>query len=137
MLILNEIDIEKILEDSKNIAVVGCSNTEGKAAHDVPRFLQQKGYKIIPVNPYSEEILGEKAYDSLKDVEEKIDIVNIFRPSEEAYGIVEEAMETDANAIWMQLGIEKEKEKKISEEEGLKVIQRKCMKIQYRKIIEN
>ncbi len=136
-MILEERDIRKILEESTNIAVVGCSTTEGKAAHDIPKFLQQKGYKIFPVNPFADEILGEKSYDSLRKIEEKIDVVDIFRPSEEVYEIVEEAIETDAEIIWMQLGIENDEAKEIAERNGLKVIQDRCMKKEYQKIIED
>ncbi|KXB07977.1 hypothetical protein AKJ58_01330 [candidate division MSBL1 archaeon SCGC-AAA385D11] len=127
--------IIRILKENTNITVVGCSRTEGKPAHEIPKFLKSKGYRIIPVNPFADEILGEKTYPSLEEVEEKIDVVEIFRPSEEVYEIVEEALETDAKVIWMQLGIKNEKAKKLAEENGLKVIQDKCMKVEYKRLI--
>ncbi len=133
--ILENEDIRKVLEDSNNIAVVGASRNETKDAYKIPKFLQEKGYKIIPVNPYAEEILGEKAYSSLSEVEEEIDIVDVFRPSEEAYGIVEEALDTDADVVWLQLGIKDDDAEELGKENGLKVIQDKCIKIEYGRLM--
>ncbi|WP_435335764.1 CoA-binding protein [Haloarchaeobius sp. TZWWS8] len=117
------------------IAVVGCSNTPGKAAHDIPRYLQQHGYRIVPVNPFADEILGEPAYDSLTEVDEQIDIVDVFRPSEEVAGIVDEAVERDdVKVVWMQLGIRDDDAAKKAEEAGLQVVQDRCLKVEHSRL---
>ncbi|MFC6725234.1 CoA-binding protein, partial [Halobium palmae] len=100
----------RALLDLDRIAVIGCSSTPGKEAHEIPAYLQRHGYDVVPVNPYADEVLGVEAVDALADVEGEIDLVNVFRPSEEVAGIVDEAIERhesrgDAEAIWLQLGI--------------------------------
>ena len=85
-------ELRSILE-LDTIAVVGCSTTPGKAAHDIPQFMHERGYDVLPVNPYADEVLGRAAYDSLSDVEESVDIVDVFRPSDEVAGVVDEALE--------------------------------------------
>ncbi|MFW5911671.1 MAG: CoA-binding protein [Halolamina sp.] len=122
------------------IAVVGCSTTPGKAAHDVPKYLQQHGYRIIPVNPFADEILGEKAYDSLADVEEAIDLVDVFRPSEETPGVVEDVIARheehgDAGAVWLQLGIESDEAAELAEEAGLRFVQDRCLKVEHERLV--
>lgn len=119
-----------------NIAVVGFSSTPGKDAHEIPKYLAEQGYNIIPVNPNSDQILGEKAYDSLSEVDQKVDIVEIFRPSGEVPGIVDEALDRrDVQAIWMQLGIKNEEAARKAENAGLKVVQNKCMKVEHRRLV--
>jgi len=114
------------------IAVVGCSTTPGKAAHDVPAYLQEQGYEIVPVNPYADEILSETAYDSLADVPGEIDIVDVFRPSEEVAGIVEDALERGGvGAIWLQLGIRDDEAAARAEDAGVPVVQDRCMKVEH------
>jgi predicted CoA-binding protein len=105
MPVTDETELREILAHDR-VAVVGCSSTPGKAAHDVPRYLHRQGYDVVPVNPYAEEILGRQAYDSLADVPGEVGIVDVFRPSEEVSGIVDEALDRDETAvIWLQLGI--------------------------------
>ncbi|RLM59996.1 CoA-binding protein, partial [Halorubrum sp. Atlit-9R] len=123
----------RALFDAETIAVVGCSATPGKPAHDVPAYMQRHGYRVIPVNPFQDEILGEKAYDSLADVEEDIDIVDVFRPSSEAGGIVDDAIERanergDIKAVWLQLGIRDDEAATRAEGAGLDFVQDKCYK---------
>ena len=98
-------EIKKILTDYKNIAVVGASRDPSKASYTVSKYLKEHGYKIFPVNPYADNILGEKAYLSLSEIKESVDIVDIFRPAGEAYAIVKEAIKLKPKVIWMQLGI--------------------------------
>jgi hypothetical protein len=122
------------------IAVVGCSTTAGKAAHDIPAYLQNHGYRIIPVNPFADEILGERAYDSLADVEEKIDLVDVFRPSEETPGVVDDVVarheaEGDAGAVWLQLGIASDEAEERAESAGLRFVQDKCLKVEHRRLL--
>jgi predicted CoA-binding protein len=122
------------------IAVVGCSTTAGKAAHDIPAYMQNHGYRIIPVNPFADEILGERAYDSLADVEEKIDLVDVFRPSEETPGVVDDVVarheaEGDAGAVWLQLGIASDEAEERAESAGLRFVQDKCLKVEHRRLL--
>jgi predicted CoA-binding protein len=123
------------------IAVVGCSTTPGKAAHDVPAYLQRHGYEIHPVNPYADEVLGVEAVDSLTDVEADIDLVNVFRPSEEVAGIADGAIERresrgDVQAVWMQLGIRDDEAARRVEDAGLRVVQDKCMKVEHGRLLD-
>ena len=99
--------IKKILNTAKNIAVVGLSTDPEKAAHRVPAYMQQQGYRIIPVHPQAAEILGEKAYASLDDIPDDItiDVVNVFRPPDELPGVVDAAIRNHARAVWAQEGI--------------------------------
>lgn len=124
-------EIAEIVLKSKKIVVVGASRDENKAAHLVPKYLQSQGYTIIPVNPFANKILGEKAYNSLEDITEEIDIVDVFRPSEETPEIVKKAIALKPKLIWLQLGIKNDKAKKIAEKEGVKFVQDKCMKIEH------
>ena len=119
------------------VAVVGCSATEGKEAHEVPKYLQAHGYTVVPVNPNADEVLGETAYDSLAAVpEDAVDIVDVFRPSEEVAGIVDEALDrTDVRALWTQLGIRDDAAARRAEEAGLAVVQDHCMRIEHRRLI--
>ena len=117
------------------IAVVGCSSTPGKAAHDVPKFLLDRGYEIIPVNPHADEVLGREAYDSLADVEVDVDIVDVFRPSEEVAGIVDEALERDdVEAIWTQQGIRDPAAGARVEAAGRRYVEDRCLKAEYRRL---
>ncbi len=127
----DEEKIKKIFS-FKNIAVVGMSNDPQKPSNRVPTYLIKQGYKIIPVNPTKDEIMGLKSYKSILEVEDQIDVVNVFRRSEEALGIVAEAVERkkqkgDVKAVWLQEGIVNNEAKKIAEENGLLFIQDKCM----------
>jgi len=114
------------------IAVVGCSATPGKAAHEVPAYLRRHEYEIIPVNPFRDEIFEREPYKSLSDVIENIDIVEIFRPSDEVAGIVDEALNRgDVAAIWMQIGIHDGAAARRAEAAGLRVVQGRCMKVEH------
>lgn len=120
----------------ETVAVVGCSSTPGKDAHDVPAYLRRQGYDVIPINPYAEEIFGRTAYDSLGDVEESVDTVNVFRPSEEVSGIVEEALNReDVRALWTQLGISDAEATERAEETGITVVQDRCTKIEHERLV--
>ena len=130
-----EASIKSILENSKTIAVVGCSSNPEKAAHRIPRYMKEHGYKIIPVNPNSETVLGEKAYKSILDVKEKIDILDIFRPSEECLEVVKEAIKIKPRVIWMQSGIINEDAKEIAEQHGIKVVMDKCIMVEHKKAV--
>jgi predicted CoA-binding protein len=116
----------------ERIAVIGASTDYDKAAHIVPAFLQRKGYEVVPVNPRAEEVFGRAAYDSLVDIDEEIDIVQIFRPSDEVAGIVDQAIaRDDVQVIWMQLRIRDTDAARKAERAGPSVVQDRCMKIEY------
>ena len=126
--------MERVLDD-ETIAVVGCSTSPGKAAHDIPKYLLDHEYEVIPINPFAEEVLGRRAYDSLGDVPGTVDVVNVFRPSEEVPGIVDETLElADVQAIWLQLGISHDEAANRAEAAGLAVVQDKCIKIEHRRL---
>jgi uncharacterized protein len=120
-------EIRKIYEDTKTIAVVGISGDETKAAHTVPRYLQRQGYRIIPVNPRGGEILGEKVHEKLTDIDEPIDVVEVFRPSEETPGVAEDAVAVGAKVLWLQEGISSDEADRIASQGGLKVVMDRCM----------
>ena len=133
----DEDTLRELLEYSR-VAVVGASATLDKAAHIIPAYLQRHGYEIIPVNPNVDELLDRPAYDSLSEVDEKVDIVEIFRPSEEVPDIVDEALERDdVKAIWMQLGIRNDDAAKRAEATGLSVVQDHCMKVEHGLLVRN
>lgn len=123
--------IEKVLRTAKTIATVGLSSDPDKASHKIPAYLQAQGYRVIPVNPRLEEALGEKAYGSLSEIEEPIDVVQIFRPSAEVGPIVDEAIAAGAKVIWMQLGIADEQAAARARAAGLDVVMNQCMKVQH------
>lgn len=122
--------------EAETIAVVGCSATPGKDAHEIPKLMQEQGYEIVPVNPYAEEIFGIDPYDSLSAVEEELDMVNVFRPSEEVSGIVDEAIEReDVDVVWTQLGISDREAGERVETAGMQYVEDRCLKIEYRRLM--
>ena len=128
--------LREILEFD-TIAVVGCSTTPGKAAHDIPRYMHDHGYNVVPVNPYVDEIFGRAAYDSLADVEEAVDIVDVFRPAEEAPGIVDEALaREDVRVVWLQLGITHNEAGWRVEEDGRLFVQDRCLKVEHGRLVD-
>ena len=119
--------IRKILTSIRTIAVVGCSKDPLKDAHRVPKYMQQHGYRILPVNPTATEILGEKAYPSLDAVPIPYDAVDIFRPSADVPPIVDQAIKGPAKVIWMQLGIRNEAAASKAQAAGRTVVQDHCL----------
>jgi predicted CoA-binding protein len=122
---MNEID--QLLDRAHTIAVVGLSSQTGRPSNSVARYLQRVGYRIIPVNPNETTVLGEKAYPSLEDVPEPIDIVDIFRRSEFVAPIVESAIRVGAKAVWMQEGVRDETAARRAREAGLTVVMDRCL----------
>lgn len=120
-------ELREIYAETKTIAVVGASNDESKAANSIPRYLQRQGYRIVPVNPRGGEILGERAYPSLKEVDVPVDVVDVFRPSEETPAIARDAVAIGAKVLWLQLGIESDEAATIAREGGLRVVMNLCM----------
>jgi len=119
--------IEKILRESKTIAVVGLSPNPDRSSYVVASYLQAQGYRIIPVNPTVEEVLGERSYPDLASVPEEVDVVDIFRRPEHVPAIVEAAIAKGAKAIWMQEGIVHEEAAAKAREAGLLVVMDRCM----------
>ncbi|AWB28058.1 CoA-binding protein [Halococcoides cellulosivorans] len=134
---LSDDAITDLLASAETIAVVGCSSTPGKAAHDVPKYLDGHGYNILPVNPFADEILGREAVDSLADIDESVDIVDVFRPSDEVPEIIDSALDnTDDAAIWLQLGIDHPNAVERARAAGRSVVADRCMKIEHGRLIE-
>jgi predicted CoA-binding protein len=126
--------IQKILTKYKTIAVVGCSRDPEKAAYQIPKYMKDQGYKVIPINPFAETIFGEKTYPSLIDVKEPIDIVDVFRPSNEAVAVVKQAIMKKAKAVWLQLGIVNEEAAQLAKENGLDFVMDKCIMVEHKKL---
>ena len=131
--------IRDVFENYRTIAVYGMSKNPAKPAHSVPAFLVSKGYDVIPVNPSADMILNRQCYHNLKEVEERIDIIEVFRPSEEAISIVQEAIargkeKGDVAVIWLQEGIQNEEAKMLAEKNGIIFIQDHCMLKEYSRI---
>ena len=127
MAIEDDDELREIYAETKTIAVVGASDNPRKPAHTIPRYLQRQGYRIIPVNPKGGEILGQKVYGSLQEIEEPIDVVDVFRPSEETPDVARSAVEAGAKVLWLQEGISSEEAERIASEGGLKVVMDRCM----------
>ncbi len=126
----------EIFETYTSVAVFGMSTNPAKPAHYVPAFMIEKGYDVIPINPAAEEIAGRKAYKTISEIPEKIDILNVFRPSEQCLAIVEEAvnrkrLKGDIQLIWLQEGIINEDARKLAEDNGIDFIQNHCMMKEY------
>lgn len=129
-------EIPEILRTCKTVAVVGLSKDKEKDSHKVALYLKANGYRIVPVNPTAYEILDEKCYPGLSEVVGEIDIVSIFRPPEEAEGIVREAIGKKAKVVWMQLGIKNDRAAEIAREAGLEVVMDKCIMIEHKRYQE-
>jgi len=106
----------------KKVAVIGMSKHSSKAAHFVPKYLFDNGYDVIPVNPTAEEILGKKCYNSVSEINEEIEIVDIFRPSDQVLPFVKEAIKKKPKVIWLQEGIHNSESEELARKEGIKVI---------------
>ena len=129
-------DIHKILE-LKNIAVVGMSNTEGRPANFVPKYLIENGYNVIPVNPTTTEVLGRKTYPKVSDVPGQVDIVDVFRRSEDVPPVVDDAIKKKGiKVIWMQSGIYNQEAERKAKENGIDVVYNRCMKVEHSVLID-
>ena len=128
-------DTKEILEKYKKIALVGASKDLTKTSSVVMKYLQKYGFKVYPVNPSmkGEEILGEKVFGSVTEIGSPVEIIDVFRPSDEAIEIAKEAVKINAKVLWLQLDIKNEKAKKIVEENNILYIEDKCTKIEFEK----
>lgn len=132
----DESTIRDLMESSKTIAVVGLSSNESRDSHGVAKYLKENGYRIIPVNPKEDKILGEKSYASLADIPESVDIVDVFRKPEAATQIADEAVEIGAKALWLQLGVINDQAAQKAQSAGLTVVQDKCLKVMHHKLFK-
>jgi predicted CoA-binding protein len=118
----------------KNIAVVGMSKNPEKAAHYVPKYLLEKGFNVIPVNPTATEILGAKCYPSLLDIPLKMDIVDVFRPSDQMASVIEEAIKIKPKVIWLQEGIHNPEAESLAQKAGIEVVFNRCMLAEHQRL---
>jgi predicted CoA-binding protein len=127
--------ILNILNTMRRIAVVGLSSQPERPGYYVPAYLQQHGYRILPVNPYLSEALGEKAYPDLLSIAEPVDLVLLFRRSEAIPPFVDQAIQIGAKAVWMQLGITNEQAAERARKAGLEVVMDRCMLVEHRRLV--
>ena len=128
-------NIKNILSKYKSIAMVGVSKDEKKTSTIVMKYMIKYGFKVYPVNPSAkgEKILGEEVYAKITDIKKNVDIVDVFRPSKEAYDIAKDAVKIGAKVLWLQLGIRDENAKELVEENKMEYIENKCTKMEYQK----
>ena len=136
---MSEEEIKSVLKTYRIVAVVGLSRNPTKDSHRVAKYLKSMGYHIIPVNPFADEILGEKCHKSLLDIPETIEVVDIFRPAEDVPSIVEEAIELKnklgtPKVAWMQLGIVNEEAARRARKAGFTVVMNRCMMVEHRRL---
>ena len=123
--------LRRILKGSRTIAVVGLSAQWHRPSYFAAKYMQEHGYRVIPVNPTYPEILGEKSYKRLADIPEKVDVVDCFRKSSEIPALAEEAIAIGAKVLWMQLGVENAQARARAEAAGLEVVENRCVKIEH------
>ena len=144
---MSDDQIKEILKNSKTIAMIGISsekkgedlkNLKRKPANVVMKYMQGFGYKVIPVNPFAvgEKINGETVVESLEKISERVDIVDVFRPSKETPSFAKETIKIKAKTLWLQYGIQHEEAKKIAEDAKVQYIENKCIKQEYQKLFE-
>jgi len=126
-------EIREILS-LKKVVVIGMSKNSNKAAHYVPKYLSKNGYGIIPVNPTTDRILGKKCFESITDVPSEIDIIDVFRPSDQILSVIQEAIKKKPKVIWLQEGIHDPEAEEIAEKEGIKVVFNRCMLAEHRRL---
>jgi predicted CoA-binding protein len=126
--------VEQILATYDTITVVGASSMPAKAAHSVPAYMQQHGWRIIPVNPHADRILGEPVYRVLGDIPEQVGLVDVFRPSPQTPDVARQAVAAGATALWLQLGIASAEARAIAEAAGLLYVEDRCLVIEQRRL---
>lgn len=130
----NDQEMREILLSTNTVASVGMSSNDEKESYWIVFFLKEQGYRMIPVNPTATEIFGEKAYASLSDIPDKIDVVQVFRKPEDVPPVVEEAIKIGAKVVWMQEGIVNEEAAKMARDAGLKVVMNACMRATHKRL---
>ncbi|MEE9285954.1 MAG: CoA-binding protein [Dehalococcoidia bacterium] len=127
--------IEQILRESKTVAVVGLSPNHHRDSHSVAEYLQRQGYRVVPVNPNVEEVLGLKCYPDLRSIPEPVDLVDVFRRSEEVPSIAREAVAIKAKALWLQLGVVSQEAAEIARRGGLDVVMDRCTHAEHARLV--
>ena len=133
---LSDDALRQLLQDTRTIAIVGLSANESRPSYGVARYLQQHGYRIIPVNPAYDEVLGQKSYPDLRSIPEPVDMVDIFRKPEEVPPLVDEAVAIGAKSFWMQLGVVNRDAARKAEAAGLRVVMDRCVKIEHARLLD-
>ncbi|MDF3070614.1 MAG: succinate--CoA ligase [Polyangiaceae bacterium] len=123
-------NVERILREFRTIAVVGLSRDPSKAAHAIPARMQLAGFRVIPVNPQVENVLGEKSYATLADVPFSVEVVLVFRPSEQAAAVAKDAVKIGAKALWLQQGIVSEEARALAEGAGMLYVEDRCIGVE-------
>jgi predicted CoA-binding protein len=123
----DEDELRRIYAETKTIAAVGASSDPSKPGHEIPRYLQGEGYRILPVSPKGGELLGERVYSSLEEIDVPVDVVDVFRPSSEAAGVAQAAVAIGAKVLWFQEGTDSEEAVRIAKDAGLTVVSGRCM----------
>ena len=126
--------LRRILKESRVIAVVGLSADWFRPSYFAAKYMQEHGYRVIPVNPMYEEVLGERCYKALRDIPEPVDLVDCFRKSEEIPALAEEAVTIGAKVLWMQLGVRNAAARERAEAAGLEVVEDRCVKIEHARL---
>ena len=132
---MNDEELKRILTSTRTIATVGLSSNPAKDSYSVAAYLKRQAYHMIPVNPTATEILGEKVYPDLLAIPEKVDVVQIFRPSSDVPTIVEQAIQIGAKVVWMQVGIAHPEAARMAEKAGLQVVMNLCMRVTHIRLI--
>ena len=120
----------------KKVAVIGMSKNSFKAAHYVPKYLSENGYAITPVNPTTDEILGKKCYRHVSEIEDEIDIVDIFRPSDQVLSVIQEAIKKKPKVIWLQEGIHNLEAEELARKEGINIVFNRCMLAEHQRLMK-
>jgi len=126
--------LRRILRENRTLAVVGLSANWYRPSYFAAKYMQEHGYRVIPVNPMYEEVLGEKCYKSLRDIPEKVDIVDCFRKSQEIPSLAGDAVAIGAKVLWMQLGVASVEARRLAEAAGLEVVEDRCVKIEHARL---
>lgn len=132
---MNDENLARILSQARTIAVVGLSDKPWRASHGVARYLQQSGYKILPVNPNIDEALGERSFARLEDIDESVDIIDVFRRPEFVQDLVAPAVRSGAKLVWMQEGIEDAESADLLRQSGLEVVMDRCLMVEHMRLL--
>jgi predicted CoA-binding protein len=132
---MHDDEIREILENARTIAVVGISNKVDRDSFRVAGFLMKRGYRVIPVNPAIDQVLGLRSLPSLRDLEERVDVVDVFRRSDQVMRVVEDAIAIGAKVVWMQEGVINEDAAQRARDAGLKVVMDRCMQEEYKRLL--
>ncbi|MBT8251812.1 MAG: CoA-binding protein [Nitrosopumilus sp.] len=120
----------------RKVAVIGMSKNSSKAAHYVPKYLSDNGYDIKPVNPTTDQILGKKCYASISEIEEEVEIIDIFRPSEQVLSVIPDAIKKKPKVIWLQEGIHNSEAEELARKEGITVVFNRCMLAEHQRLMK-